>query len=164
MQHCVRRSVYRPGATLSHGIVRKTQGTNSNGNVVILANFWSLATLDVVSLTTYSTATISLCMTWKHVLNYWPFVKNSHRSPEDSPHKGPVMKGFDVFCVISWTNNWTNSRVGGDLRRHGAHVASRPYHMTLRWHGSRRHHESFTNLNWHSSCLWVYLIVWNKSL
>ena len=27
---------------------------------------------------------------WKRIPRYWPFVRGIHRSPVDSPHKGPV--------------------------------------------------------------------------
>ena len=31
---------------------------------------------------------------------YGPFVRGIHRSPVDSPHKGPVMRSFDVFFDV----------------------------------------------------------------
>ena len=34
-------------------------------------------------------------MAWKCFPHYWPFVRGIHRSPVDSPHKGPVMERFD---------------------------------------------------------------------
>ena len=41
-------------------------------------------------------------------LHYWPFVRGIHWSPEDSPHKGPVLiKSFDTFFVVSWTSCWS---------------------------------------------------------
>ena len=33
--------------------------------------------------------------------HYWPFVKGIHRSPVDSPHKGPIMRGFGASFVVS---------------------------------------------------------------
>ena len=33
-------------------------------------------------------------MKWKHFPRYWPFVRGIHRSPVDSPHKGPVTRSF----------------------------------------------------------------------
>ena len=34
---------------------------------------------------------------WKHLPRYWPFVRGIHRSPVNSPHKGPVTRSFGVF-------------------------------------------------------------------
>ena len=34
---------------------------------------------------------------WKHFPRYRPFVWGIHRSLVNSPHKGPVMRSFDVF-------------------------------------------------------------------
>ena len=53
-------------------------------------------------------------MTWKHFPYYWPFVRGTHQSLVDSPHKGPVMQSFDVSFVVSqikllnklWSNRW----------------------------------------------------------
>ena len=36
-------------------------------------------------------------MKWKQFPGYWPFVWVIHRSPVNSPHKGPVTRSFDVF-------------------------------------------------------------------
>ena len=36
-------------------------------------------------------------MIGKSFPNYWPFVRGIHL---DSPHKGPVMRSFDVFFVV----------------------------------------------------------------
>ena len=33
--------------------------------------------------------------------HYWPFVRGIHRSSVDSPHKGPVMRSFDVPYEVS---------------------------------------------------------------
>ena len=37
---------------------------------------------------------------WKHFPRYWPFVRGIHRSPVNSPHKGPVTRSFDVFFEL----------------------------------------------------------------
>ena len=34
---------------------------------------------------------------WKHFPRYWPFVRGIHRTPVNSPHKGPVTRSLDVF-------------------------------------------------------------------
>ena len=41
------------------------------------------------------------------------FVRGIHRSPMDFPHKGPVMRGFDIFFAITTKNFCTNSQVAG---------------------------------------------------
>ena len=45
---------------------------------------------------------------------------DNSKIPVDSPHKVPIMLGFDVTFVESKNN----SRVSGDLRRHVPHVTS----------------------------------------
>ena len=59
----------------------------------------------------------------KHLPRYWPFVKEMHRSPVDSPHKDQ----FSLICA--WTNNNANNRDTGDLRRYCAH-----YDVTVMFH------------------------------
>ena len=58
---------------------------------------------------------------WKHFPHNWPFVRGSHRSPVNSPHKGQWRRAlmFSLNCV--WINDWVNNREAGDLRRYGAH-------------------------------------------
>ena len=57
---------------------------------------------------------------WKHLPQYWPFVRGIHRSPVNSPHKshwrGALM--FSLICV--WINGWVNNSEAGDLRRYRA--------------------------------------------
>ena len=63
---------------------------------------------------------------WEHFLRYWPFVRGIHRSPVNSPMKGPWC-GFFMFSLIcTWPNGWVNNRGTGDLSRHWAH-----YDVTL---------------------------------
>ena len=62
---------------------------------------------------------------WRHDMETmstscdWPFVRGIHWSLVDSPHKGPVMRSFDLMSAS--TSYWTYSRNAGDLRRHDAH-------------------------------------------
>ena len=43
---------------------------------------------------------------WKHFLSYWLFVRGSHQSPVDSPHKGQ-WRGVLMFSLMyDWRNNW----------------------------------------------------------
>ena len=58
---------------------------------------------------------------WKHFPRYWPFVREIHRSPVNSPHKGQ-WRGTLMFSLIChWIKGWVNNHEAGDLRRHQAH-------------------------------------------
>ena len=66
---------------------------------------------------------------WKHIPFYWPFVREIHRSPVNSLHKGQ-WRGtlmFSLICV--WINRWVNNGEAGDLRCHHAH-----YDITVMHH------------------------------
>ena len=41
-----------------------------------------------------------------------------------SPHKGPVMRTFDLPLLLVWTNGWTNARLAGNSKRHDGHLTS----------------------------------------
>ena len=58
---------------------------------------------------------------WKHFPHYWPFLRGIHRSPVNSPHKGPWRGALMFSLICAWTNAWVNNRDGDDLRRHRAH-------------------------------------------
>ena len=50
------------------------------------------------------------------------FVRGSHRSPVNSPHKGGQWHGSLMFSLIcTWTSGCVNNWDDGDLRRHRAH-------------------------------------------
>ena len=49
---------------------------------------------------------------WKHFPRYWSFVWGIHRSPVNSPHKGPVTQSFDVIFDLR-----LNKRLSKPLRR-----------------------------------------------
>ena len=52
---------------------------------------------------------------------YWPFVREIHRSPVDSPHKGQ-WRGTWIFSLIcTGTNGWANNQDAGDLRPYRFH-------------------------------------------
>ena len=38
---------------------------------------------------------------WKWFHHHWPFVRRIHRSSMNSPHKGPVMRNYNVCFVVS---------------------------------------------------------------
>ena len=75
---------------------------------------------------------------WKHFPRYWPFVREIHRSPVNSPHKGQWHGAlmFSLICV--WINGWVNNGEAGDLRRYRTHydvtvILQQPCHHMSRW-------------------------------
>ena len=74
---------------------------------------------------------------WKPFPRYWPFVREIHRLPVNSPHKGQWRGALMFSLICTWTNAWVNNRDFGDLRRHLTHygVAIMLSHCKLRTHG-----------------------------
>ena len=74
---------------------------------------------------------------------HWPFVRRSHRSPVDSPHKGQ-WRGASIFFICVWINGWSNKRDVGDLRHHHAHydvtVMCLPENSSAPWSVPRSFH------------------------
>ena len=58
---------------------------------------------------------------WKHFPRSWPFVREIHRSPVNSPHKGQWRGALTFSLIYAWINGWVNNREAGDLRRHRVH-------------------------------------------
>ena len=58
---------------------------------------------------------------WKHFPRYWPFAREIHRSPVNSPHKGQWRVALMFPLIYSWINGWANNDEAGYLRRHHAH-------------------------------------------
>ena len=58
---------------------------------------------------------------WKHFPRYWPFVRGIHRSPMNSPQKGPWRGALMSSLICFWMNGWINNHEAGDLRRHRTH-------------------------------------------
>ena len=58
--------------------------------------------------------------TWSHgnAFHVRSFCDGNHRSPAESPHKGPVKRSVEVFCVVTLNKLWMNNRDAGDLRHH----------------------------------------------
>ena len=52
---------------------------------------------------------------------YWPFVRDIHRSPVNSPHKGQWRGAFMFSLIYARINGWVNEREAGDFRRHLVH-------------------------------------------
>ena len=58
---------------------------------------------------------------WKHFPRYWPFVREIHRSPVNSPQWGQWRWSLMFSLISAWTNGGANHRDIDDLRRHRAH-------------------------------------------
>ena len=52
---------------------------------------------------------------------YWPYVREIHRSPVNSPHKGQWRGALMLSLICAWINGWVNNHTAGDLRRYRAH-------------------------------------------
>ena len=52
---------------------------------------------------------------------YWPFVREIHRSPVNSPHKGQWRGSLMFSFICAGINGWVNNRKAADLRRHRAY-------------------------------------------
>ena len=58
---------------------------------------------------------------WKHFPRYWPFMREFHRSPVNSPHKGQWRGALMFSFICARPNGRVNNREAGDLSRHRAH-------------------------------------------
>ena len=58
---------------------------------------------------------------WKHFPRNWPFVREIHRSPMNSPHKGQWRRPLTFPLICVGIKGWVNNRKVGDLRRHCTH-------------------------------------------
>ena len=58
---------------------------------------------------------------WNHFPRNWPFVREIHRSPVNSPHKGQWRGALMFSLICACINDWVNNREAGTLRRHRAH-------------------------------------------
>ena len=58
---------------------------------------------------------------WKRFPRYWPFVREIHRSPVNSPHKSQKRGVLMNSLICAWINAWVNNREADDLGRHRAH-------------------------------------------
>ena len=85
----------------------------------------AMTTYVMASCVAESLTVIALTTWWRHQSEifsaYWLFVREIHRSPVNSPHKGQ-RRGALMFCLIcAWIHGWVNNREAGDFRCHGAH-------------------------------------------
>ena len=58
---------------------------------------------------------------WKHFSRYWSLVREIHRSPMNSPHKGQWDGALMFSLMWAWINGLVNNGKAGELRRHCAH-------------------------------------------
>ena len=65
---------------------------------------------------------------WKCFPGYWLFVRGSHRSPLDFPHKDQWCGALMFSLICAWINDGVNNRGAGDLRRHHSH-----YDVIVMW-------------------------------
>ena len=64
---------------------------------------------------------------WKHFPRYWPFVREIHRWPVNSPHKGQWRIALIFSLICTGTNGWARIGDAGDSRHHLAQ-----YDVTVR--------------------------------
>ena len=71
----------------------------------------------------------------KHFPRYWPFVREIHRSPVKSEHKGQWRGAFMSSLICAWINRWVYNGEASDLRRYRTHYAvtlmGQTYHGSL---------------------------------
>ena len=115
---------------------------------------------------------------WKHFRRYWPFVREIHRSPVNSPHKGHWRGALTFSLICVWINGWVNNREAGDLRRYRAHydvsvmitfqvtaikktTFERGRHVVGLWLAGSSYHSDNAQCQWHLKCLrWGLLSQW----
>ena len=111
---------------------------------------------------------------WKHFPRYWPFVREIHWSPVNSPHKGQWRGAlmFSLICV--WINGWVNSVEAGDLRRYRAHYDVTVKYRYYRFGIAMHYLHTYFNWNWLNQkywklsclrlrqCLMTYLIILDR--
>ena len=88
---------------------------------------------------------------WKHFPRYWPFVREIHRSPVSSPHKGQWRWALIFLFILS---GCANNREADDLRRHRVH-----YDVTVMCNHISHKLVCFPTLN-----IPVILIIWQVFL
>ena len=58
---------------------------------------------------------------WKLFPRYWAFVREIHRSPVNSPHKGQWRGALMFSLIYAWISGRVNNGEAGDLRCHNVH-------------------------------------------
>ena len=85
---------------------------------------------------------------WSNFPRYWPFVRGTHRSPLNSPHKGQWRGAFMLSLICTWINGSVNNREAGDLIRIVKLFLKEKYHT---WYSSERAARVSTCSGW-TSC------------
>ena len=89
---------------------------------------------------------------WKHFPSYWSFVRGTHQSPVNSPHKGQWSGALMFSLICAWTNNWAHNRGVSNLRCHQTHndVIIIGKSMMKSLHGNMLHiHQAFVReIHW----------------
>ena len=102
---------------------------------------------------------------WKHFQSHWLFVRGSHRSPVNSPHKAQWRGVLEVFFISAWTHGWVNNREASGLRRHRTHcdIISmwRKNKAHVLYPSVRRRYSKETTIWWNKSQIGKY--VWKVS-
>ena len=101
---------------------------------------------------------------WKHFSRNWPFVREIHQSPVNSPHKGQWRGALMFSFIYVWINGWVNNRQAGDLRRYRAHyevTVMQPYSISG-WSSNgtvvlTSYTSSMGALSWKSSHIGVFM-------
>ena len=82
-----------------------------SGAIVYGANIQMLSANNTKG-TAFYMCTEDAVIKWKHLPRYWPFVRGIHRSPVNSPHKGPLTRSFGVFFDLR-LNKWLSKQSWG---------------------------------------------------
>ena len=96
---------------------------------------------------------------WKHFPRYWPFVREIHMSPVNSPHKGQWRGTLMCSLICAWINAWINNREAGDLRRYDAH-----YDVTAMFPNRFSRTRVYKTINVAALTLCVLAVPWNTFL
>ena len=92
---------------------------------------------------------------WKHFPRYWPFVRRTHQSPVNSPHKGQWRGALKISLICTWIKGWVNNREAGDLRRHRAHFDVTIMVATIirrpKWYMAPKRTRLLYTVSWHTS-------------
>ena len=87
---------------------------------------------------------------WKFLTSLLSLCERNPPVTDGLPHEASVTQSFDVFFMkCAWTNNWVNSGVAGDLRRHDTHCD-----ITVIWLNQWRQWWKFRQYNDSSLLMW----------
>ena len=70
---------------------------------------------------------------WNLFPRDWPFVREIHVSPVNSPHKGQWHEALVFSLICTWINVWVNNRQTGEQRRLRANYDRSDLHLKARW-------------------------------